>query len=552
MRKGWKNLLGFMLFGLVLMLNKHSAVAANSEGNVNVTVQADVQIEFLQDGSNRVSNCMVDNKTLVPIEVCSIKLSECNGWDLVPDNTYIYADTKQLALSLEGQSLQEGQNKTTHVIPEQSVEELKMDIKRGAWTHSAKSEKALCLEIEYELGTKEFQLDFDENGSPESIASVNARNGEVIRLPIPQREGYDFAGWKDDNGQLYTDDYVMPIGDSTLVAVWKEKKAYAIYSEQDYSLTFVKTSEEPLKGEEHNGKSVDKVYSGFEENEYTNYNQVPWYKDGIHKSIERVMAEAEIAPVSTAYWFYCFESCMDFDLAKVNTAQVEDMQYMFYRAGRLGKGDFIIRGMEDWDVGNVTNMQFMFSTTGLDATSYDIGDIGMWNVGNVTSMLSMFSNAGIRASYFAIGDLSEWNTSKVTNMASMFSSAGEEAEAFHIGNIGKWNVSSVNSMSNMFWQAGEHAGSFCIGDIGDWDVSNVVSMSHMFAYAGYQAEVFEIGNLASWNVENVTKFTATFWCAGVNAEWHLDCSNWNVKKAIHYDSFHSGVEEKVLPPKWVN
>ena len=200
---------------------------------------------------------------------------------------------------------------------------------------------------------------FDENGSSQFIEPICVRNGQSIDLPVPERDGYDFAGWQDDNGQTHTGAFVMPIGDTTLLAVWKERKAYAIYSADDESLTFVKTSERPQIGEKHNGKSIDKVYSDFEENDYTSYGQVPWYRDGIHTNIKRVMAEDTISPVCTAYWFYCFESCMNFDLQKIDTARVKDMQYMFYRAGRVGKGDFIISGMDGWDVSNVTNICFL-------------------------------------------------------------------------------------------------------------------------------------------------------------------------------------------------
>ena len=129
---------------------------------------------------------------------------------------------------------------------------------------------------------------------------------------------------------------------------------------------------------------------------------------------------------------------------------------MFYQATSLGGGT----GNWNWDVSNVTNMDFMFTY----ASSFN-QDISTWNVSNVTSMFRMFRNA----SNFN-QDISAWNVGEVTSMENMF----RDAIAFN-QNISSWSVSKVNDMRGMFRNA------FAFNqDIGSWDISNLANTENMF------------------------------------------------------------------------
>ena len=66
--------------------------------------------------------------------------------------------------------------------------------------------------------------------------------------------------------------------------------------------------------------------------------------------------------------------------------------------------------IENWDVGNVTNMNAVF----LNASDFN-GNISNWDVGNVTNMNNMFYNA---TSFNQ--DISNWDVGNVTNMNNMF------------------------------------------------------------------------------------------------------------------------------------
>jgi surface protein len=92
-----------------------------------------------------------------------------------------------------------------------------------------------------------------------------------------------------------------------------------------------------------------------------------------------------------------------------------------------------IRGLNEWNVANVTNMQSAFFNT----TVFN-QNIAAWNVGNVTNMAAMFQNA---LSFNQ--NIAAWNVANVTNMVRMF----QQATAFN-QNITAWNVGNVTSFTD--------------------------------------------------------------------------------------------------------
>ncbi len=298
--------------------------------------------------------------------------------------------------------------------------------------------------------------------------------------------------------------------------------AQAIYCESDGSLTFVKDTVKYSAGGTYDGKTVTAVYTGFEENNYTESNLAPWNSN--RENIKSVSVKDTITPISTAYWFYMFKNCGTFDLAKLDTSNVTDMSCMFKFAG-YNATTWSIGDLSNWDVSNVTDMRHMFYYAGYQATTWNIGDLSNWNVSNVTYMSCMFFYAGYNATTWNIGDLSNWNVSKVTTMHGMFWNAADKATTFNIGNI---------------------------GNIGNWNVSNVTSMYAMFDDAALSATTFNIGNLNNWNVSNVTDMSYMFYRTGYNATYSLNLSSWNVSKVTEYKDFNTGSTSKVTAPTWVN
>jgi DNA mismatch repair protein MutL len=88
-------------------------------------------------------------------------------------------------------------------------------------------------------------------------------------------------------------------------------------------------------------------------------------------------------------------------------------------------------------------MSYMFNKVGYAANQLNLGNLNEWKVGNVTQMQEMFNRVGYNAKTWNIGDLSSWDTSKVTNMSNMFNRAGFSFEEFGENTIKLMSVPSM-------------------------------------------------------------------------------------------------------------
>ena len=270
---------GFMLLFVMTMslfLFKGTDVKAADIDNVSVNVPARIDIIFNEDGTTSVSDLFLENQSIVPVEIHSVSISEFNDWQVVQKEHEILVNSKQLSLLMGETELLAGSNPFYYEVAEHERYDFNLNIKRGAWTQEVALEKAFELELEYEIGTKEFALILDGNGG-EGTSVIYAENGSVVSLPVPTREGYDFAGWQDENGNLYTDTFTMPIGEVNLKAIWKELISYAIYITEDQSLRFIRTSESVTPGSTYKGMTITDVFTGFDTATYSSHEQVPWW-----------------------------------------------------------------------------------------------------------------------------------------------------------------------------------------------------------------------------------------------------------------------------------
>ena len=245
-----------------------------------------------------------------------------------------------------------------------------------------------------------------------------------------------------------------PMQDARIEISWSEDSTveqihadeYAVYSADDNSLRFYKSDTPITAGSTYAGRTVTNVYTGFETQLY-NEGEVPWGSRG--ENTKLVVFEDEIAPISTAYWFYGFEKSEFLDVSKLNTESVIDMTYMFHSTGSNidstnasginynheidnnisflnnnsnnpvfideSEKKFTIIGLEKWDVSSVKNMGQLFYRMGESATSFSVPNIANWNVSNVTDMTAIFSGMGTNATNSWELNLSNWNTYKVVS-----------------------------------------------------------------------------------------------------------------------------------------
>ena len=223
-----------------------------------------------------------------------------------------------------------------------------------------------------------------------------------------------------------------------------------------------------------------------------------------------------------------FEISQEGDVSTLVTSLVTDMSDLFNNNSTFNQD------ISSWDVSNVTNMGYMFSSSSFNQ------DIGSWDVSSVTNMEAMFYNATFNQ------DISSWDVSNVTDMEGMFYNATDFNQ-----NISSWDVSNVTNMNSMF--DGTTAFNQPIGDwdvssvinlvymfedatafnqpIGDWDVSSVTDMSFMFN--GATASTAFNQPIGDWDVSSVTDMTQMFY----NATFNQDISSWSVENVTNCDSF---------------
>lgn len=416
--------------------------AATSNG-VSINVPTTMDVSFNEDGTTTVSDMYLENDSIVPVEVQSVNIEEFNNWKVVPKEQKIPVNTKKLSLQMGEKELLSGSNVINREVAESERYDFDIQVNRGAWTYDIASEKALELEVNYEIGSKAFALTLDRNGGG-STTKIYAENGSVVSLQTPTREGYDFVGWQDKNGNLYTDTFIMPIGETSLKAIWKELVSYAIYITEDQSLRFIRTSDTVTPGSTYKGMTITDVFTGFETATYSRKEQVPWYDGNWYQDriIKKVIVEDVIQPTNIAYWFYYFYEIEYMDIRKLDTSKVTDMSSTFYMLARLSPANLTLLGFDTLNTSNVTNMKEMFFEAGKLAPKFVL-DLSKWDVSKVTNMHWMFYNVGYRSTTFGLGDLSRWNTSNVTDMYEMFVNAGYNAEYYM--DLSGWNVSKVTT-----------------------------------------------------------------------------------------------------------
>ena len=352
---------------------------------------------------------------------------------------------------------------------------------------------------------------------------------------------------------------------------------FAVYSD-DNSLRFYKDKNIPIEGGDYKENYVVKVFTDFEKDVYSSYEDVPWHEYA--NDIAKVEFVNEIRPKSTAYWFYGFQNITNFNIEKLNTKNVIDMSYMFYKfAYNTAPFDLEI---SNWDTSKVEDMSYMFYELWHEdkTTSYEL-DLSNWNTSSVTNMSYMFYGVRFRlgqdtnASFNGDFELniSTWDTSKVTNMSYMFyffeyrnplkvtldlsthevtkddktkyiawNTANVENMEGMFGNMGytakevvlnlsNWKVSHVTNMSKLFYKIAKNATSYATIDFSNWDTSQVTDMSYMFEEAGYNAKDWNGDGLTYLNTSSVTNMSRMFFNAGYSAEnFALNLLNWNVSK----------------------
>ena len=171
----------------------------------------------------------------------------------------------------------------------------------------------------------------------------------------------------------------------------------------------------------------------------------------------------------------------------------------------------LIKGLDNFDTSNVTNMSEMFLMTYYSSTNHKFTtlNISNWDTSNVTNMSQMFWGCEALEEL----NISNWDTSNVTSMSQMF----YMCYSLNSINISNWNTSNVTSMTGMF--------SECKGltelNITNFDTSNVTGMNSMFYGCSGLTEL----DVTNFDTSNVTNMNSMFYdCRGLT---ELDVTNFD-------------------------
>ena len=236
-------------------------------------------------------------------------------------------------------------------------------------------------------------------------------------------------------------------------------QVYAQFDSSDGSLTFFRDLPNKYTNGETSGTKT--YYTGIETVNYASISDVPWYSN--RASVTSVTFENEIAPISTACWFYgmnnvSFTSITSLD--KLDTSNVTSMHSIFFGCSSITSLD-----LSNFNTSNVTDMSDMFGNCN-SLTSFDVSN---FNTNNVTNMSGMFRNCFTLTNL----DLSNFNTSNVADMRYMFYNCNKLTSL----NLSSFNTGNVIIMSAMFSSCSVLT-TLYVSD--SWDVSGVTSSTNMF------------------------------------------------------------------------
>lgn len=326
---------------------------------------------------------------------------------------------------------------------------------------------------------------------------------------------------------------------------------FAVYSEDDASLTFYKRRALPVEGSVFEGKTATAVYANIENTKST----PPW--KGIARKIERVaVVDGGIAPQTMYAWFFECNNLLSVNLSRLDTSKTTSLGYAFSRCKSLTDLDLSaldtssVRSFADvfqdcsslrsvnlagWDTSSGKDFRKMFYR----CASLEEIDISSFKTSASTSFEQMFYGCSSLRSL----DLSRFDTSAATTFASMFCNCASLATL----DVSTFDTTSATDLSQAFYgckslteldlsrastaKVQTFYGMFsgCSGlkriDLSLFDTSSAVSLSYLFA----DCSKLEAVNVVGINTSSVIDFNHMF--SGCTSLASLDLSSFDTAAA---------------------
>ena len=326
---------------------------------------------------------------------------------------------------------------------------------------------------------------------------------------------------------------------------------FAVYSEDDASLTFYKRRALPSEGSMFEGKTATAVYTNIQ-----NTKSTPLWK-GIASKIKRVaVVDDGIAPQTMYAWFFTCDNLFSVNISKLDTSKTTSLSYAFSGCKSLTEIDLSalntssVKSFADvfqdcsslrsvnlagWNTSSGNNFSQMF----YQCASLEKLDISSFETRNVKTFKEMFRGcSSLRAL-----DLSHFNTSAATTFASMFYNCNSLSSL----NVSMFDTSAATDVSQAFYGCGSLTeldlsrastakvetfyGMFsgCSGltriDLSLLDTSSAKNLSYLFA----DCSKLESVNVSRIKTSTVTDFNHMF--SGCSSLKSLDLSSFDTSAA---------------------
>lgn len=326
---------------------------------------------------------------------------------------------------------------------------------------------------------------------------------------------------------------------------------FAVYSEDDASLTFYKRRALPVEGSVFEGKTATAVYANIQNTKST----PPW--KGIASKIKRVaVVDDGIAPQTMYAWFFECNNLLSVNLSKLDTSKTTSLGYAFSRCKSLTALDLSaldtssVRSFADvfqdcsslrsvnlagWDTSSGKDFRQMFyrcaSLEEIDISSFKTSastsfeqmfygcsslrslDLSHFDTGSATTFASMFYNCASLATL----DVSTFDTTSATDLSQAFYGCKSLTEL----DLSRASTAKVQTFYGMF--------SGCSGlkriDLSLFDTSSAVNLSYLFA----DCSKLEAVNFAGINTSSVIDFNHMF--SGCSSLASLDLSSFDTATA---------------------
>lgn len=326
---------------------------------------------------------------------------------------------------------------------------------------------------------------------------------------------------------------------------------FAVYSEDDASLTFYKRRALPVEGSVFEGKTATAVYANIQNTKST----PPW--KGVASKIKRVaVVDGGIAPQTMYAWFFECNNLLSVNLSRLDTSKATSLGYAFSRCKSLTALDLSaldtssVRSFADvfqdcsslrsvnlagWDTSSGKDFRQMFyrcaSLEEIDISSFKTSastsfeqmfygcsslrslDLPHFDTGSAITFASMFYNCASLATL----DVSMFDTTSATDLSQAFYGCKSLTEL----DLSRASTAKVQTFYGMF--------SGCSGlkriDLSLLDTSSAVNLSYLFA----DCFKLEAVNFAGINTSSVIDFNHMF--SGCSSLASLDLSSFDTAAA---------------------